>query len=138
MWKQEKLTDRERQCIENAIAGIINMPVWENTKGGVARWRNVLDELSAMLKSNTTDGKPWLEPQYEPADASKLQHAAILAIQELQKAATHAFVVGSSGSIDSGDRRYEVVAKFRSIEEMQAFHRALIQCCLLAEGRSSK
>jgi hypothetical protein len=56
------------------------------------------------------------------------EKASAFAIQALRKLDKF----GSAASITTTSCRptsqYEVVAKFKSIEEMQAFHRALIEC----------
>ena len=49
---------------------------------------------------------------------------AIEAIKALDKAGAPSLITCESG----GGKRPRVVAEFRTIEEAQAFHRALIQC----------
>ena len=49
---------------------------------------------------------------------------AMEAIKALDKSGAKSIITCQSG----GDEKPRVVAKFRTIEEAQAFHRALIQC----------
>jgi hypothetical protein len=52
----------------------------------------------------------------------------VFAIKSLRELAA----TGSAGFITANscgpEKRYEVVAKFRTLEEMQAFHQALVKC----------
>ena len=56
------------------------------------------------------------------------KQAEAFAIKSLQELAA----TGSAGRVTTvscgSEKRYEVVASFRTIEEMQAFHRSLINC----------
>lgn len=47
-------------------------------------------------------------------------------LRELDAAASAGFITANSCG---PKKRFEVVAKFRTAEEMQAFHRAVINCC---------
>jgi hypothetical protein len=51
---------------------------------------------------------------------------AIKSLRELFESGAAGFITANAYS---SEKRYEVVAKFRSIEEMQAFHKSLINCC---------
>lgn len=95
------------------------------------------DEIAAYESANGRQ-EQLAEPEPEPIAVSKLHHAATVAIKELREATSRAFVVGSTGMADGDDKRHEVVARFRSIEEMQAFHRALMRCCMLASEGTRK
>jgi hypothetical protein len=50
---------------------------------------------------------------------------AIKSLRDLDATGSAGFITTTSCGPDS---RYEVVAKFKTIQEMQAFHRALINC----------
>lgn len=50
---------------------------------------------------------------------------AVAAIKALDKAGSTAFITGESCGPEG---RYEVVCKFKTLQESQAFYRALIQC----------
>jgi len=56
---------------------------------------------------------------------SKKQAFAIKSLRELDATGSAGFITTKSCG---PEKRHEVVARFKTVEEMQAFHRALIAC----------
>jgi hypothetical protein len=60
---QRKLTDSEVQLVEDARVAIGSMCEWELTAKGHKFWFDVALQLNDMQENNTTDGKPYVEPE---------------------------------------------------------------------------
>lgn len=84
-----------------------------------------MKEAIAELKDRLIKSVPSIPKQPAKTKVSNLEAAAVEAIKKLNEAGKHAFITGESCG---PEKRYAVVAKFKSLERSHDYHQALIDC----------